>query len=140
MSELRLENRVKPVLRETPIAKKISYYNASFSVRYWERARIHAIIIEYPNSTQETLNYTQAPIKGEVVTNSESIRTKQISRGLDWYNNKATDYFTALCNKEGYASIFFDELNPGSKYVMYVTATSPEIYEPTIYSDGISKA
>lgn len=30
-------------------------------------------------------------------------------------------------------------MNPGSKYVMYVTATSPEIYEPTIYSDSIAK-
>lgn len=35
LSDLRLENRVKPAIRSTPAAKKITYYNATFEVRYW---------------------------------------------------------------------------------------------------------
>lgn len=126
MSDLKIENRVKPVLRNPPVAKKISYYNATFETRYWAGARIHAILIEFLNKTLETLNYTQQKIQGHIVNSTtDPITAKQISKGLNASNHKVKDYFTSVCNKEGYASIFFNELRPGSRYLIYTAATSP---------------
>lgn len=92
------------------------------------------------NQTLETLNYTESFIKGIIVNvSSDPTIVKQIVKGVDSKNFPVDRHYTALCNKAGYATIFFDELMPGSKYIMYVAATSPEIYEPKIYSDYVTK-
>jgi flavoprotein len=44
-SDTILMNRPRPTFRQTPAAVRISYYNATFSVKLWNKARIHAIML-----------------------------------------------------------------------------------------------
>ena len=98
LADLKLLNRIKPDLRNAPIATKISYYNATFKVSYWNKARIHAIILVFPNKTLDTLNYTQTTVKGYITT--DPITPKQVTKGVDEFNTLATDYYTALSNDD----------------------------------------
>ena len=130
---MRLLNRIKPTLREAPTAVRISYYNATFRTEFWDNQRIYAILIEYPGLTQDTLNYTQQTIKGSVVTPGESVpNSKQIYKGLDGLNQPVSFHFVGVCGEDGVATVSFNGLRPGSKYHLYVTATNPEVFEPTI--------
>lgn len=57
-------------------------------------------MLEYPDQTLDTLNYTRVKVRGRVVNfTSDPITPKQIMRGLDSSNNRAFAHYTALSNK-----------------------------------------
>lgn len=59
--------------------------------------------------------------------------SQQIRSGLN-KNNTALNkyrYFSGASNSDGIANIFFDDLQPGTKYNMYITASSLLPYEPS---------
>jgi len=86
-SQTVLLNRVQPTFRDNPTPTTISYYNATFSARLWNQGRVHAILLEFPDQTQDTLNYTLQNIVATLVTkSSDPTIPKQISRGLDSNN------------------------------------------------------
>lgn len=53
---------------------------------------------------------------------------KQIVKGVNASNEKAKYKFIGKTDRNGVGSIYFDNLNPGSKYLMHVAATSPESF------------
>ena len=136
-AELRFLNRVKPTLRQAPSSVKISYYNATFSTEYWEGQRVHAILLEFKDKTKDTLSYTKSKVRGRMIgsINDQYPISKQIAHGLDQENQAAKSYFTTVCGDDGVANIFFGGLKPGSRYKMYVTAATPDTFEPVIYAD-----
>ena len=65
--------------------------------------------------------------------------SNQIRSGLDKNNIKLTKYryFSSTTLSDGTGHIFFDDLQPGTKYNIYLTSSSILPYEPTyLWSDG----
>jgi hypothetical protein len=52
----------------------------------------------------------------------------------DSYNRNITSFFTNKTDSEGNGKIFFTNLKSGTKYDIYITFTTPEIYEPILYA------
>jgi hypothetical protein len=45
-----------------PNPKVINLYNATFNVKYWERANIYATIVEQPEKSEDSISITQKQI------------------------------------------------------------------------------
>lgn len=53
---------VKPRITIMPNPKVINLYNATFNVKYWERANIYATIVEQPEKSEDSIRITQKQI------------------------------------------------------------------------------
>jgi hypothetical protein len=49
---------VRPKVTLYPVPDVIYFYNATFEVKFWEQARVYAILIEAFNASPMTLNFT----------------------------------------------------------------------------------
>ncbi len=105
----------------------------------WEKSNIYAILIEEEGKANNTLTLVEKPIVPvRVSTLNVSERAKvpssnQIRSGLN-KNNAALNkyrYYSGTTNYDKLGTIFFDDLQPGTKYVMYITSSSILPYEPT---------
>lgn len=74
-----------------------------------------------------------------IAERTDLITSSQVIRGVDEKNQKVFAKTVSQSNSDGVAKIFFDNLRPGSRYVMYVSATSPQGYEPIIYGEEVTR-
>lgn len=60
--------------------------------------------------------------------------SSQIRNGMNINNVQQAEFkrFIAITNERGDGSIFFDDLQPGSVYSLYITSSSYLPYQPTI--------
>lgn len=134
----------KPIIHHLPTPKLIYFYNATFTMSFWQKANAYAVLIENRNASPNTLNITEnvtQAVRVGLLSAEERSRapsSKQIRDGADNMNNKLNKYRSTFTVSDinGYTTIFFNDLKPGSVYDMYVTASSILPYEPTmLYED-----
>jgi hypothetical protein len=112
--------------------KVINLYNATFNVKYWERANIYATIVEQPEKSEDSISITQKQISALRVSelnNSDRERcpsSLQIRYGKNIDNSLTTAHqrYTTMTDEDGNGVIFFEDLKPGSVYELFVTSSS----------------
>lgn len=86
------------------------------------------------NASPITLNFTNLTNKGQRVNKTVAPTSKQIRYAKDMNNTLLNiyRYYSGVSDDNGQATIFFDDLKPGSDYVMYMTASNMLPYDPAI--------
>lgn len=81
-----------------------------------------------------TLNFTNLTNEGSRVNSSAIPSSKQIRYAKDMNNTllNVYRYFSGVSDDQGRATIFFNDLKPGSDYIMYMTAANMLPYEPAV--------
>lgn len=135
----------KPIVHHLPAPVRIYFYNATFNMSFWTRANAYAVLIEQKVNPNNTLNVTTSINQAvRVATLNASMKaqapsSKQIRYGFDTANSPLNKYrwTSTVSDVNGVATLFFNDLKPGTVYDMYITASSVLPYEPTmLYDDG----
>jgi len=127
-----------------PAPSVINLYDATFKIHLWERSNVYAVLIEEFNTAEDTLSIAKNPISAKRVSTltstkrSSAPRSSQIKSGKDKSNNALGRYrkFTSTTDNEGYGTIYFDDLKPGSAYRLFITCSDILPYDNTfLWSD-----
>lgn len=127
-----------PKIKTVPNVTSISYYNMSLTYQLWSKAVIYAIAVE--RHSVETISLFNASrtkyIYGSNIGNltDDTPYSKQIILRRDSNNANVTSFFANKTDSEGNGKIFFTNLKSGTKYDVYITFTTLELYEPIIYA------
>lgn len=81
-----------------------------------------------------TLNFTNTTNQGSRANQTLIPSSKQIRYAKDLNNTvlNVYRYFSGTSDSKGHATIFFNDLKPGSDYIMYMTAANMLPYEPSV--------
>jgi hypothetical protein len=105
----------------------------------WEKSNLYAVLIQQDGNALNTITLVDNAITPlRVDTLSAAVResapsSNQIRSAMDRNNEGLGKYrhFTSTTDSNGVGRIFFDDLQPGKNYDMYVTASSIIPYAPT---------
>ncbi|KAL4494248.1 hypothetical protein ABPG73_018767 [Tetrahymena malaccensis] len=93
-----------------PKVESISFYSANITVRLWEDSVVYAVVLEDQSHQNVTL------------------LSQQIILGFDQHNNPVREFWStkSYSNSSNYnqANLHFDNLNDGTNYTVYMTATN----------------
>ncbi|KAL4505218.1 hypothetical protein ABPG72_016285 [Tetrahymena utriculariae] len=92
------------------VLESLSFYSAKITVRLWEDSLAYAVVLEDQNHTNVTF------------------LSQQIILGFDQHNNPVKEFWStkSYSNSSNYnqANLYFDNLNDGTNYTVYMTATN----------------
>ncbi|EWS73605.1 hypothetical protein TTHERM_000252299 (macronuclear) [Tetrahymena thermophila SB210] len=93
-----------------PKVENVSFYSANITVRSWEDSIVYAVVLEDKKNKNITL------------------LSQQIILGFDQHNNPVKEFQStkSYSNSSNYynANLYFDNLNDGTNYTVYITATN----------------
>jgi hypothetical protein len=131
---------VAPQINRLPVTNQINNYNASFKVSFLTQSNVYSILIENVGAAQKNFQVSKAQINPVKVSTLNSTQrsvapsSSQIKAGTDSHNNPLGKYKVVqiTTNSDGNGQIVFSDLKEKSSYQVYITASSPLPYEPTM--------
>lgn len=131
---------MEPQLNGNPTTNQINNYNASFNVYFKTQANVYSILMENIGAANKSLSISTAQINPVTVGSLNATQrntapsSSQIKAGTDYQNNPLGKYKIVQITTDinGNGQLLFSDLKEKSSYVVYITASSPLPYEPTM--------
>ena len=131
---------IKPILTVSPRAQRINFYNATFTLKMWERTNLYAVLVENLGTAEDSYDIAQQELEVSRVSQlsadekAKAPSSLQIRNGKNKDNSNAGQYRKVIASTDdtGNGTIFVDDLKEGATYELYLTASSYLPYEPTV--------
>lgn len=131
---------IDPQLNYNPTINTINNYNASFNLYFKTQTNVYAVLIEIVGNAQNSLASATQQINPQPVSaltpaaKANAPSSSQIRAGTDCNNNPLGKYKVVqiTTDENGNGQLVFEDLKERSTYTVYMTASSPLPYQPTM--------
>lgn len=131
---------IYPKLNGLPKTASVRLYNATFNITFWTQSKVYAIILEQIGASNNSLANSEININPVLVSTlsskaKQTVPTSaQVKAGTDNNNKPLGKYkiVQVLTDETGFGQIVFTDLKSASFYQVFITASSPLPYEPTM--------